>query len=105
MPKIPKRVDWWFYVLLDILTFEKRSKTSFEHPLQSKRALRANKDKDAICVRVKKNGEMLRVIIWGIREKKELKGKRDEKERKEGGWVKRGLKKNRGWKTKGKRRK
>ena len=54
---------------------------------------------------VKKNGEMLRVIIWGIREKKELKGKRDEKERKEGGWVKRGLKKNRGWKTKGKRRK
>ena len=48
---------------------------------------------------------MLRVIIWGIREKKELKGKRDEKERKEGGWVKRGLKKNRGWMTEGKRRK
>ena len=50
MPKIPKREDWWFYVLLNILTLKKRSKTSFEHPLQSKRALRANKDKDAICV-------------------------------------------------------
>ena len=48
---------------------------------------------------------MLRVIIRGIREKKEIKGKRDEKKRKEGGWVKRGLKKNRGWMTEGKRRK
>ena len=42
---------------------------------------------------------MLRVIIRGIREKKEIKGKRDEKKRKEVGWVKRGLKKNRGWMT------